>query len=268
MRAAGIVVFLFGLALLGRSLFALAWDAGTSRVVEDRIFIAFAVVSIAGGVGMAFEQAWGWKVTAGVVVLGGAFAFFQAWIELSGPGKRILKLYELPDWSPRPEVPEKLPPREWARARGGDPQWRAAIADFEKRVASELSNEWWSTPIERLHELRRQNVSLARDWEIQGDDRARVIVLYDPYLPILSDRLFALNVFLLAPSDKGRIARAVIDGFYTADRDAPVELRLREDGDDLVAVVVARSEEECISKTFRLGRSGITPIENAPSACR
>jgi len=238
MRAAGIIVVLVALVLLGRSLFALAWDAGTARTLDDWMLIALSALLLAGGGAMIANRAWGWKLALGVVVLLGALIVFGAALSVRNADKASrLALYELPD---------------------------------KRRVATDLTGEWWATPVEKLRELRRENDAIARDWEIQGDAETRLIVLHDPALPTLDGRIFPLSVFLLVNAGHKRAALEVLDGFYSADRDAPVELGLHNDGERRRAIVIARGEKGCVSKTYAIDArtATIVPVENAPSACR
>lgn len=219
MRAAGVVVCIVAVVIVGYGWFALAWDGGTPRVKDDWLLIALGALLLVSGGLMFAGSAWGLKLALAVGVMLGVVAMFakldQAGID---PTSQKLALHELP--------------------MSSDPS----------RIAAVLGDQWWATPLEELRTLRRQNDAIARDWEIQGDQRVRLIVIMDAQLPVEGERM-PLNAFLLVNAGGKRTAREAVHGFYTDAREAPFALTLRDEANRVTATVVTKGGE---SKTYAI----------------
>lgn len=272
MRGFGLISLLFACAMLAYGWFALAWDGGTSRTSLDKIIIALAIVLIASSVAMIAGLSWSWKITLALwVLLGAGMVSGQLITALQHSNtKTALPLYQLPEWSPRPEFKFSTSPRQWAEQRKGDPKWQEAVREFETRIAGALSAEWWQTPVTELRRLRQQNDAIARDWEIQGNSQLRLIVLNDPYLDILDGKSFPLNIFMLIRTASGVRASLVADGFYSDDRNNPVQLIMAGSGDNHQADVVIRGNGRCEVRHLAIDTASgaITTSTGRPELCR
>jgi len=221
------------LAGLGYGLFALAWDGGTDRVTGDRILIGLAPLLAAGAGGMIARQYWGWILCAAVgmfmAMILGFYGLFRKFTTPVAPSATATLLQRLP---------------------GNNPQG----------IAAALGPAWWNTPIEELRKREHEDNAIARDWEIQGDGRTRLIVLTDLGRTGNGNSI-PLNIFLLLNTGRGTVVRPVTDGFSSEDRDAPVELKVSRQQ----ATVVVRGSA-CLSKNFALDHDAgaITPLADGP----
>lgn len=149
----------------------------------------------------------------------------------------------------RPEIRYSMPPREWAKTRSAqDTAWQGVLREYQMFLTEAMTDEWWALPVDIIQEYRD------KPWEVQGDGRTRLFVVADPYLPPTEkgDIEFPLNFFLVMKTPHGSEIKHVVDGFYSADRENPATLELREENGRQLAVVTARSARECIRNTFLL----------------
>jgi hypothetical protein len=223
MRAGGVIVCIVAIAIVGYGWFALAWDGGTPRTRDDWLLIALGALLLVSGGLMVAGSAWGLKLAIAVGVILGVVAVFarlnQAGID---PTSAKLALHELP------------------------------LRGDEREIAAAFGDRWWATSVEELRTLRRQNDAIARDWQLQGDQRVRLVVMMDTQLPVEGERM-PLNAFLLLNAGGKRTAREVVHGFYSDGREAPFELTLQAGA----ATIVAKSERERVVKSYTIDpRSG------------
>ncbi len=239
MRSAGILLLLLALAWLGYALFALAWDGGTARAMDDRIMAGLAVALAIGAIGMIGRQSWGWMVCTGVAV-----------VVVAG---LLLVALARPSQSPAPAA---------------GPTLLQSLPQTEQPLAAALGRSWWTASIETLRDRERSNDAIARDWAIQGDDRVRLLVLTDLRRGIQSETFFAYQVYVVLDTARGTVARRVFDDFSSDDRTAPVELQLSTEDGQRRATVLGRSSRGCLEKAFTIDPAAgtIVPLPTA-GAC-
>ena len=239
MRVIGILLLIVALLWLGYALFALAWDGGTARATDDKIQAAMAAVLALGAAGMIARQSWGWMLCAAAalaVVVFFALALMASSLSKPKPVAGPLLLKDLPS--------------------------------SESALATRLDAAWWAASVAAIRQREADNDAIARPWAIQGDDSVRLLVLHDLRVPLRDEKYFPLDFFLVLNTAKGTVAARALERFYSADRAAPAELQLSVDGGGQRAKVVARSDKECVTRTFTIDRAAgtLTPLASA-AAC-